>query len=99
MQPITYALSKYAPFALGPVAALHLARSCSTLLLQSSSFSTASSLDPFGGLHALPQHRVVVTGIGIVSPLAVGTQATWDRLIQGHTATRRLAPEDVPEVK
>ena len=98
MQPITYALSRYAPTALGPVSNLHLARSCSALFTRTCSYSTASLLDPFGPVHALPLHRVVVTGIGIVSPLAVGAQATWDRLIKGHTATRRLTPEDVPEV-
>lgn len=54
--------------------------------------------DFFGQLPQLPQRRVVVTGIGIVSPLAVGTAASWDKLVQGHTAVRRLQAEDLPEV-
>lgn len=29
--------------------------------------------------------RVVVTGIGLVSPLGIGTEATWEGLIQGRT--------------
>lgn len=57
-----------------------------------------SASDPFGAPPQLPQRRVVVTGIGIVSPLAVGTAKSWQRLSQGHTAVRRLQALDLPEV-
>jgi 3-oxoacyl-[acyl-carrier-protein] synthase II len=29
-------------------------------------------------------HRVVVTGLGIVSPLAVGVEINWQRLLSNH---------------
>jgi 3-oxoacyl-[acyl-carrier-protein] synthase II len=57
--------------------------------------STSSSTDPLGPPPTLPQRRVVVTGIGIVSPLAVGASATWSRLLRGDTAVRELTPEDL----
>jgi 3-oxoacyl-[acyl-carrier-protein] synthase II len=72
-------------------------RRCSSTGIRSSnrSSSTSSSADPLGPPPTLPQRRVVVTGIGIVSPLAVGAAATWSRILRGDTAVRELAPEDL----
>ncbi len=60
--------------------------------------SFAGSSDAFGALPALPQRRVVVTGIGLVTPLGVGVDATWASLVAGGTGVRRLEPEDLPQV-
>ncbi|MCL6614938.1 MAG: beta-ketoacyl-[acyl-carrier-protein] synthase II, partial [Firmicutes bacterium] len=30
-------------------------------------------------------HRVVVTGLGLISPLGVGTEKTWEGLIAGRS--------------
>ena len=34
---------------------------------------------------SFPKRRVAVTGVGLVSPLAVGTRATWEALLQGRS--------------
>jgi 3-oxoacyl-[acyl-carrier-protein] synthase II len=34
--------------------------------------------------------RVVVTGLGMVSPLACGVEETWKRLLAGQSATRTI---------
>ena len=56
----------------------------------------ATAADPFGTPPILPLRRVVVTGIGLVTPLGVGVQRVWDRLIAGDTAVRSLTEEDLP---
>lgn len=43
--------------------------------------------------------RVVVTGMGIVSPLGAGVPHVWNRLIKGHSGIRtitRIATDDLP---
>lgn len=42
--------------------------------------------------------RVVVTGIGMVSPLANGAQATWDRLLAGKNAARRIEGFEIDDL-
>ncbi len=42
--------------------------------------------------------RVVVTGLGLVSPLACGVEATWRRLIAGESAAARVENFDVADL-
>ncbi|WP_099866301.1 beta-ketoacyl-ACP synthase II [Pararhizobium haloflavum] len=42
--------------------------------------------------------RVVVTGTGMVSPLASGTEATWKRLVEGRNAARRITEFEVDDL-
>ena len=42
--------------------------------------------------------RVVVTGLGMVSPLACGVEATWKRLIAGDAAAARVETFDVSDL-
>lgn len=42
--------------------------------------------------------RIVVTGMGAVSPLANGVEASWRRLLAGRSGLRRLPEEMVPDL-
>ncbi len=42
--------------------------------------------------------RVVVTGLGVVSPLGCGVEPTWQRLLSGQSATRRITTFDVSDL-
>ncbi|KAJ3608655.1 hypothetical protein NHX12_023186 [Muraenolepis orangiensis] len=45
-----------------------------------------------------PRRRVVVTGVGIVSPLGTGTSAPWERLIEGKSGIVALDPEEYKSI-
>ena len=55
--------------------------------------------DAFGGVPQRPARRVVVTGLGLVTPLGVGVAGTWDRLLRGDTGVRALTPDDLPQAR
>ena len=42
--------------------------------------------------------RVVVTGLGMVTPLGCGVEPTWSRLIEGRSGARRVEDFDVSDI-
>ena len=42
--------------------------------------------------------RVVITGMGMVSPLGCGVEATWSRLIEGRNAAARVTDFEVEDM-
>ena len=54
--------------------------------------------DAFGAPPTVAARRVVVTGLGLVTPLGVGVAKVWERLLAGETGVSKLTPEHLPEV-
>lgn len=47
----------------------------------------------------MAQRRVVITGLGMVTPLGTGTEKSWDGLMEGRSAVKRITlfdPSDLP---
>jgi len=42
--------------------------------------------------------RVVVTGLGMMTPLACGVEATWRRLLAGDSGIKRIAKFEVSDL-
>ncbi len=42
--------------------------------------------------------RVVVTGLGMVTPLACGVDATWQRILESKSGARRIETFDVSDL-
>src|SRR6476659_5387179 len=47
---------------------------------------------------ALGMRRVVVTGLGMVTPLACGVEPTWQRLIAGESGIGRIGTFEVSDL-
>ncbi len=43
----------------------------------------------------MPVAEVVITGVGIVSPIGIGRESFWDALLAGHCGIGTLAHEPV----
>ncbi|PON44607.1 Polyketide synthase, beta-ketoacyl synthase domain containing protein [Trema orientale] len=58
----------------------------------SSSSAANGALDALSVVHS---RRVVVTGLGMVTPLGCGVETTWTRLVKGESGIRALSPDDL----
>ncbi|KAE8075600.1 hypothetical protein FH972_014296 [Carpinus fangiana] len=59
------------------------------------SSSSSSGIGAFDSPPAVSSRRVVVTGLGMVTPLGCGVETTWKSLIEGGCGIRAITPEDI----
>src|SRR5579872_2996710 len=62
------------------------------------SISSSSSPDPISMMANPSSRRVVVTGLGLVTPLGVGVETVWKRLIAGESGVRGITSFDVSDL-
>lgn len=58
-------------------------------------FGSTANRAPFPAPPHLPQRRVVVTGLGLVTPLGTGVEVAWRRLLEQHSGIRSLKLQDL----
>ncbi|XP_073297505.1 3-oxoacyl-[acyl-carrier-protein] synthase, mitochondrial-like isoform X3 [Primulina huaijiensis] len=68
---------------------------CNKLVGSVTQFRRLFSPSPFDPPPLLPLRRVVVTGLGMVTPLGCGVETTWKRLIKGDCGIKAITIEDL----
>ncbi|KAL3649757.1 hypothetical protein CASFOL_006160 [Castilleja foliolosa] len=70
-------------------------QNCNRLVTSIKPFSRLFSSVPFDPPPLISPRRVVVTGLGMVTPLGCGVDVTWKRLIEGECGIRAITIEDL----
>ncbi|XP_022892891.1 3-oxoacyl-[acyl-carrier-protein] synthase, mitochondrial isoform X4 [Olea europaea var. sylvestris] len=70
-------------------------RNCCRIMSFNIQLSRFFSCGPFDPPPQIPSRRVVVTGLGMVTPLGCGVETTWKRLLEGESGIRGITVEDL----